>query len=80
MMPTTPKKSQAKPDFKKVIGRQVKKFRAELRVSQQMLAEECGIFRTYLSRIESGTANPTVTVLAALAASLNVDIRELFAD
>jgi transcriptional regulator with XRE-family HTH domain len=41
------------------------------------LADQCGIFRTYLSRIENGTANPTITVLASLAVALNVEIQEL---
>jgi transcriptional regulator with XRE-family HTH domain len=49
-------------------------------MSQQALSEKCDIFRTYVSRVESGEANPTVTVLAAIAAGLNVDIRDLFAD
>jgi transcriptional regulator with XRE-family HTH domain len=42
-------------------------------LSQEVLSERCGIFRTYLSRIESGSANPTLVVLVALAHSLNVE-------
>ena len=79
-MPDAPKKLQPIPDIKKVLGGQVKKLRAESGLSQEALSDMCNIFRTYLSRIESGDANPTVTFLAALAAGLNVDIRDLFGD
>lgn len=46
-------------------------------LTQDLLAERCGIFRTYLSRIELGLANPTLLVLVALANSLNVEPYEL---
>jgi transcriptional regulator with XRE-family HTH domain len=42
-----------------------------------VVADKFGIFRTYLSRVEHGQANLTITVLAALAESLKVDIKEL---
>lgn len=48
------------------------------RLSQEELAESCGLFRTYLSRIEGGTANPTVKVLESLATALGIDIAVLF--
>ena len=79
-MPSTPKKSPSKPNIKIVLGQQIRKLRVEAGMSQQALSEKCDIFRTYVSRVESGEANPTVTVLAAIAAGLNVDIRDLFAD
>jgi transcriptional regulator with XRE-family HTH domain len=47
-------------------------------MTQQVLANECKIFRTYLSRIETGTANPTITVMEAIAANLHVEIAALF--
>lgn len=62
------------------VGRNIKKFRRSSRLSQEDLAKRCGIYRTYLSRIEAGTANPTLTVLFALATSLNVDICDLFTE
>ena len=48
-------------------------MRLNAELSQEVLSERCGIFRTYLSRIESGSANPTLVVLVALAHSLNVE-------
>jgi transcriptional regulator with XRE-family HTH domain len=46
-------------------------------MTQDLLAERCGIYRTYLSRIEMGQANPTLLVLVALAHSLDVQPYEL---
>jgi transcriptional regulator with XRE-family HTH domain len=60
------------------LSRQVKTFRSEAGLTQQALAEKCGIYRTYLSRIESGDANPSVSVLVALASALNVELYKFF--
>jgi transcriptional regulator with XRE-family HTH domain len=60
-------------NYKNVVGSRVRALRLNADLSQEVLSERCGIFRTYLSRIESGSANPTLVVLVALAHSLNVE-------
>ena len=65
-------------NYKKLVGERVKALRVENTLTQEVLAERCGIFRTYLSRIESGTANPTLVVLVALAGALGVPPSDLF--
>lgn len=60
-------------NYKNVVGSKVRSLRLGAALSQEVLSDRCGIFRTYLSRIESGSANPTLVVLVALAHSLNVD-------
>lgn len=47
-------------------------------MTQEDLAERCGFFRTYMSRIETGLANPTLTMIHALASSLSVAPGALF--
>ena len=47
-------------------------------MTQDDLAAHCGLFRTYMSRIETGQANPTLTMVHALATSLEVDVTDLF--
>jgi transcriptional regulator with XRE-family HTH domain len=47
-------------------------------MTQDDLAERCGLFRTYMSRIETGAANPTLTMIHALAGSLRVPMTALF--
>jgi len=60
-----------------VLGWQVRKLRKAAGLSQDAVAARCGIYRTYLSRIENGTANPSLSVVAALAVTLNVKISTL---
>lgn len=60
-----------------LLGLRVKALRKAANLTQDLLAERCGIFRTYLSRIENGTANPSLQVLATLAEALHVSIHDL---
>jgi transcriptional regulator with XRE-family HTH domain len=60
------------------VGANIRKLRLQAGLSQDLLSEKAGIFRTYLSRVESGSANPTLLVLVALAQALNVPPGDLF--
>jgi transcriptional regulator with XRE-family HTH domain len=64
-------------DPKLALGLRVKELRAEKKITQEELADRCDLFRTYMSRIESGLANPTLTVLHTLAQGLEVSLLEL---
>jgi transcriptional regulator with XRE-family HTH domain len=59
-------------------GARVRELRALAGLSQDDLAESAGLFRTYMSRIETGRANPTVTVAIKLALALGVTVGALF--
>jgi transcriptional regulator with XRE-family HTH domain len=67
-------------DFKKAVGQRVRRLRLSAGATQDALSERCGMYRTYLSRIEAGSANPTLVVLAALATALEVRLCDLFCD
>lgn len=62
------------------LARNVRNARERLGWSQEQLAEQSGIHRTYLSGVERGRRNPTVTVLAALANALGTSPSTLLAD
>jgi transcriptional regulator with XRE-family HTH domain len=47
-------------------------------LSQEALAVDAGIDRTYVSRLERGLQNPTVAILEKLARALSSNIEELF--
>lgn len=64
-------------DPRKALGLRIRQLRAEYPLTQEELADRCGLFRTYMSRIESGLANPTLTVLHTLAKGLEIDIGSL---
>ncbi len=56
----------------------VRRRRVERGLTQEALAAAAALEARYVQRIEAADANPTVTVVAALAAALDVDIRTLF--
>jgi transcriptional regulator with XRE-family HTH domain len=63
-----------------IFGLRIRSLRAAAGLTQEDLAARCGLFRTYMSRIETGAANPTLTMIHALAQSLGVDVCDLFKD
>jgi len=64
-------------DIRVRLGRNVRHFRLKLGLSQEALAEDAGIHRTYVSDVERGARNPTVTVVEKLARALKVSAGEL---
>lgn len=46
-------------------------------LTQQQLAKLCGVPRSTIAQVETGLANPTLAVLARLAAALQLSIQEL---
>ena len=56
----------------------VRELRTERGVSQEKLAEQAGIHRTYLGGIELGLRNPSLRNIARIARALDVPIKELF--
>ena len=59
-------------DIRRQVGRNVRKYREEKGWSQEELAFECGLHRTYISGIERGVRNPTVKTLEKIAQTLKV--------
>lgn len=54
------------------VGRNIQKFRREMGISQEELGFRCDLHRTYISGVERGVRNPTVSVLERLANALGV--------
>src|SRR4051795_12326356 len=61
-----------------IVARNIRRLRLERGLSQEALAVNAGIDRTYVSRLERGLENPTVAVLEKLAGALSSNIEELF--
>lgn len=64
-------------DVRRRVGRNLKKFRIERGLSQEGLAFECGLHRTYVSGVERGVRNPTVLVLEQIAKALKIPAARL---
>jgi transcriptional regulator with XRE-family HTH domain len=56
----------------------VRQIRKSKSLSQERLAEEAGIHRTYLGGIELGLRNPSLKNIARIAHALGVPIADLF--
>ncbi|PPJ46741.1 XRE family transcriptional regulator [Rhizobium sp. KAs_5_22] len=65
-------------DTKKIIGWNIRRLRVAKGLSQERLALEAGIDRSYVGRIERGTENVTVSALETLALVLDVPVADLF--
>ena len=59
-------------------GRVVRARREAVGISQEDLADEAGVHRTYVSILERGRGNPSLTVIANLAEALETSISLLF--
>ena len=62
-----------------LVGKNVRRHRAEAGLSQEELAARVGLDRTYVSGVERGIRNPTVRVLLKLAEAFKIDPAELLA-
>lgn len=59
------------------IGRNIRQLRVNLGLSQERLALESGIDRSYVGRVERGEENVTLDTMQAFAAALAVDVSVL---
>lgn len=58
----------------------LRRLRVERGLSQEALAHDARIDRSYVGRVERGRENPTISVLEQLAISLGAHIAELFVE
>ena len=63
---------------RKLIGLNLRRLRFERSISQERLAFDANVDRSYLGGLERGEENPTVDILDRLAATLGVPIGDLF--
>ncbi len=55
----------------------LRKLRQDRGLSQEAFADEAGLHRTYVSDIERGARNPTITVVDKIARALDVPLGRL---
>jgi transcriptional regulator with XRE-family HTH domain len=60
-------------DLPQILGLNVRDWRKRRGMSQEELALDCGMKRSYVSDIERGTRNPSIKALARLATALQVE-------
>ena len=60
------------------IGRRIKKVRQRLKLQQREFAKSLGTAHSYISKIETGNANPGPSLFLRLSKEFNVSIEYLF--
>ncbi len=63
-----------------IVGKHISLLRKQKKISQEELAFRAHIDRTYISRIESAGANPSLRLLAKIARRLVISVAELLKD
>lgn len=61
-----------------VVARNLRRLRVLRGISQEALAVDAGVDRTYVSRMERCLENPTVAVIERLAKALGAETLEFF--
>jgi transcriptional regulator with XRE-family HTH domain len=64
-------------DVRNRLAKNVRLLRRRKGWSQEAFAEEAGLHRTYISDLERGSRNPTITVVDKLATALGVTVGQL---
>jgi CheY-like chemotaxis protein len=65
-------------DLKALLGATIKTERSALGISQEKLAEQAGLHRTYVSDVERGARNPSIASIEKLARALKLSVSALF--
>jgi len=60
-----------------MIGKELRRARKEAGLSQEQLAEEAGIHRTYVSLLERDVKSPTVDVLLRICEALEMKASDI---
>ncbi|AVO49577.1 XRE family transcriptional regulator [Melaminivora suipulveris] len=63
-----------------VLAENIRIFRKENELSQEALAEQCGLHRTYIGSVEREERNVTLGTLEVLAATLRVTVPQLLTE
>jgi transcriptional regulator with XRE-family HTH domain len=63
--------------FRTALGKRIRFLRTEQEISQEQLGYESGLHRDQIGRIELGKQSPSADNLEAIAAALNIKLKEL---
>ncbi|MDX3907455.1 MAG: helix-turn-helix transcriptional regulator [Pigmentiphaga sp.] len=64
-------------DIGQIFGEVLRRHRSEQNVSQEELAFQAGVDRTFVSRLERGIRQPTITTLIGIGQALGVSAADL---
>lgn len=67
-------------DITSTLSKNIKRLRGEKGLSQEELADKCGLHRTYVGAVERGERNITLSSLELIAIALDVDVPVLLSN
>jgi transcriptional regulator with XRE-family HTH domain len=69
--------SRSKKKILRALGHLVRQRRTALGISQEELGMRANLDRTYISGVERGVRNPSITALTSLASGLGITVSNL---
>jgi transcriptional regulator with XRE-family HTH domain len=67
-------------DIQTNFGRAVRRLRSRRNISQEQLAHDSGLDRSYIGGVERAERNPSLIAIEKIARGLDVSLAELFAE
>jgi transcriptional regulator with XRE-family HTH domain len=64
--------------FSKKVGENIKRLREERGLSQEELAHQTGLYRTYIGHLENARYSPSAYILYKIAEILRVNVSDFF--
>ena len=68
------------PSLRHRFGHRIRELRLATGMTQEAFADKCGFARTYMSRIETGGANPSLDAIQVLADALGTSLSKMLED
>lgn len=65
-------------DVREIVGTNIRRYRLAAKLSQEELAARMGVEQYYVSGLEAGRRNPTITSMSRAARALGVKVAQLF--
>lgn len=65
-------------DIRATIGLQIKKFRQEIKLTQEKLAFKAEVDKTYVNEVENGKRNISIVNLEKIIRALNISVEKFF--
>lgn len=65
-------------DIKQKVGQRIRELRKQLEFSQEALANEADVDRTYVTDVENGRRNVSLEILERLIKALRVSFADFF--
>lgn len=72
-----PKRSERGYELRKILAENIRAIRHERKLSQERLAEICGLHRTYVGSVERAERNVTLSTLETFATALGISAPDL---